>query len=143
VKLVDANVLLYGVNERSAHHRVARDWLDSALNGRETVGFAWIVLLAFVRLSTHPAVFPRPLAPADAIAVVSEWLARPTAVIIEPTPRHLEQLGEFQSGVGTAGNLVNDAHLAALAREHGAEIASFDADFARFHGVRWQQPGAP
>jgi hypothetical protein len=140
MKLVDANVLLYAINERSAHHEVARRWLDEALGGDETVGFAWLVVLAFVRLSTHPAVFPRPLTPAESIALVEDWLAQPGASVVEPTGGHVAVLGRLLSGAGTAGNLVNDAHLAALALEHSAEIVSFDADFSRFVGVRWQPP---
>jgi hypothetical protein len=140
MKLVDANVLLYAINERSAHHDVARRWLDEALGGTETVGFAWLVLLAFVRLSTHPAVFPRPLAAEESIAVVDDWLAQPGAVVVEPTSGHVAVLGRLLSGTGTAGNLVNDAHLAAMALELSAEIVSFDADFSRFVGVRWQSP---
>jgi hypothetical protein len=140
MKLVDANVLLYAINERSARHEAARRWLDEALGGDETVGFAWLVVLAFVRLSTHPAVFPRPLSTEEAIAVVEDWLAQPGAVVVEPTSGHVAVLGRLLSGAGTAGNLVNDAHLAALALEHSAEIVSFDADFSRFVGVRWRPP---
>jgi Predicted nucleic acid-binding protein, contains PIN domain len=140
MKLVDANVLLYAINERSAHHEAARRWLDEALGGAETVGFAWLVILAFVRLSTHPAVFPRPLATEESIVVVEDWLAQPGAIVVEPTDGHVAVLGRLLSGAGTAGNLVNDAHLAALALEHSAEIVSFDADFSRFAGVRWQPP---
>ena len=141
MKLVDANVLLYAVNEASPRHREARGWLDSSLNGNETVSFAWIAMLAFLRLATHEAVFQRPLAPSDAIDVLRSWLSRPTAVVVEPTHRHLDVVGELLSGVGTAGNLVNDVHLAALALEHGCELVSYDSDFARFPGLRWQAPG--
>lgn len=140
MKLVDANVLLYAVNRRSAHHDQANRWLDDALRGRETVAFAWIAMLAFLRLVTHPAVFPRPLGVQDAVDVLRHWLAQPTATVIEPTGRHLEVVAQLLSEVGTAGNLVNDAHLAALALEHGCEIVSYDADFARFAGVRWVLP---
>jgi hypothetical protein len=142
VKLVDANVLLYAVNERSRHHAEARGWLDGSLSGRETTAFAWVVMLAFLRLVTHQAVFPRPLAPEDALGALRHWLDRPAATVVEPTSRHLGVLADLLSGVGTAGNLVNDAHLAALSLEHDCEIVSYDADFARFPGVRWQTPAA-
>lgn len=141
MKLVDANVLLYAVNRDSAHHVEARTWLDASLNGRETIAFAWVVLLAFLRLVTHAAIFPRPLDPHDALDVVRGWLSRPTAVIVEPTPRHIVVLADLLVVVGTAGNLVNDAHVAALSLEHGCEIVSYDADFVRFPGVRWRTPG--
>ena len=142
MQLVDANVLLYAVNERSAHHGEARSWLDDALAGGTTVGFAWSVLLAFVRLTTHPSVFARPLATVDALAVVRGWLDRPSAVVVEPTERHLDLLTDLLTEVGTAGNLTSDAHLAALSLEHRAELVSYDGDFARFSEVRWRKPGA-
>ena len=141
MRLVDANVLLYAVNEASAHHGEARSWLDAALDGREPVGFSWTVVLAFLRLATHPAVFPRPLAIDEATAVVRSWLAQPSAVLLEPTARHVDVLAGLLAEAGTAANLVNDAHLAALAIEHDAVVVSFDADFGRFRGVRREVPG--
>ncbi len=138
--LVDANVLLCAVNERAAHHEHSRAWLRGALDGEEAVGFAWLVLVAFLRLATAPVVFPRPLATADAVATLEVWLAQPVAVRLEPTARHLAVLGGLLAEAGSGGNLVNDAHLAALAVEHDAAIVSFDSDFARFPGVRWRQP---
>ena len=140
MKLVDANVLLYAVNERSSHHRTARAWLDNALGGGDTIGFAWTVLLAFIRIATHPAIFARPLEPAAAIGIVRDWLQQPAASIVEPTARHADVLGGLLVQAGTAGNLVADAHLAALAVEHDATVVSYDVDFTRFSGVRWYMP---
>lgn len=140
MQLVDANVLLYAVNEASPQHARARGWLDAALNDHEPVGFAWLVLLAFVRLATHPAVFPRPLDVADAFGTVRGWLAQTAVLVVEPTVRHVDVLAGLLAESGTAGNLVSDAHLAALATEHDATLISFDADFARFKGVRWRAP---
>lgn len=139
--LVDANLLLYAVNGKSAPPFDRAEVADTALNGTTTVGFSWMVLLAFVRLATHPGVFDRPLAPGEALDLVRSWLAQPTAIVVEPTARHLEVVGQLLSTAGSAGNLVNDAHLAALAIEHDADLVSFDADFSRFAGVRWQRPG--
>jgi len=140
MKVVDANVLLYAVNADAPHHRTARRWLDAELNGMETVGFAWVVLLAFLRLSTNPSLFARPLAPGVAFDVVEAWLGQPAAVVLQPTPRHVDLLRGLLEPLGVAANLVNDAHLAGLALEHGAEVVSFDGDFARFGGVRWCMP---
>lgn len=141
MRLVDANVLLYAVNRASPNQERSRAWLDGALAGREAVGFAWVVLLAFLRLSTHPAVFARPLDARQATDLVRTWLAQPAAMIVEPTSRHPEVLAGLLTETGSAGNLVNDAHLAALAIEHGATITTFDADFGRFPGVGWSPPG--
>ena len=133
MKVVDANVLLHAVNRDSEHHRPAREWLDTALSRSEAVGFAWSVILAFVRVSTHPVVFPRPLTPEEALATMRAWLARPAATIVEPTARHLGVLGGLLLSAGTAGNLVTDAHLAALTIENAAELISFDSEIGRAH----------
>ncbi len=140
MKLVDANVLLYAVNSDADHHERSRRWLDASLSGADTVGFAWIALLAFVRLSTREGLFPRPLPMDAAMDRVDAWLAAPSAVVLEPTLDHGRVLRSLLAPLTTAGNLVNDAHLAALAVEHKCEIVSFDNDFSRFTGVRWQQP---
>jgi uncharacterized protein len=140
VKVVDANVLLYAVNSDSPNHTKARDWLDDSLAGSEAVAFTWLVIVAFVRISTHPSIFPNPLTSDTACEIVENWLAQPAAVMLEATSRHLGVLKGLLSTTGSGGNLVNDAHLAALATEHGAAIASFDNDFERFAGVRRYQP---
>ena len=138
--LVDANVLVHAVNEPSREHRRARSWLAGALAGTETIGVAWTVALAFLRLTTHAAVFPRPLSPEQSAAALERLLAEPASIMVEPTRRHLPLLRGLLMEAGTAGNLVNDAHLAALGLEHDATVVSFDRDFARFEGVRWRLP---
>lgn len=138
--LVDANVLLHAVNERAREHAAARGWVQEALGGGEAVAFAWAVVLAFLRLSTHPAVFPRPLSAGQAAESVERWLGSPPAVTLEPSRRHLPLLRGLLEAAGTAGNLVGDAHLAALALEHGATVVSFDRDFGRFEGLRVRRP---
>lgn len=140
MKILDVNLLLYAIDTSSPRHELARPWLERTLSGRETVGLSWTVLLAFVRLSTRSAVFLSPLAADEALDIVDEWLALPPVVVIQPGRRHAAVLRELLTDVGTAGNLVPDAHLAALAIEHGAELCSSDADFSRFSGVRWVDP---
>jgi hypothetical protein len=140
VQIVDANVLLYAVNPAAPLHERARTWLDAGLSGGETVGFAWTVLLAFVRVATSSVAFSRPLTVDEASGVVERWLDQRAAVVLEPTGRHLALLRGLLADTGTAANLVNDAHLAALALEHGAEVVSFDRDFQRFPGVRLSMP---
>jgi hypothetical protein len=140
VKLPDVNLLLYAVDETSPRHDGARIWLEQTLSGSETVAFAWVVLLAFVRLSTNTAVFAHPLGVEEALDMVDGWLAQPCVTVIAPTDRHSAVLRELLQPIGTAGNLTTDAHLAALAIEHGAQLCSCDADFGRFSGVHWANP---
>lgn len=140
MKIPDANLLLYAVDGASPRHAAARRWLEDRLSGTETVGFAWVVLLAFLRLGTNPRVFRDPLHPREALDLIEEWLAQPCAAVVEPTDRHPAILRELLEPLGTAGNLTTDAHLAALAIEHGAELCSSDADFSRFPGLRWTDP---
>lgn len=140
MKIVDANVLLYAVNSSSAHHEASRQWLDGALSGSDTVGLAWMPMLAFVRLSTKIGLFPSPLPPSDAMRQVVEWTTAPGATTVGPTARHGDVLHGLLSQLGTGGNLVTDAHLAALAIEHRASIVSYDSDFGRFAGIRWDTP---
>lgn len=140
MKIVDANVLIYAVNSDSESHEPCRRWLDGALSGDDRVGFAWVVLLAFLRLTTKPGLFPAPLAVEDAMSQVEDWLAVPSAQIVTPTGRHARLLGEMLDVVGTGANLVIDAHLAALAREHRASIVTYDRDFARFPRVTSSTP---
>jgi uncharacterized protein len=140
VNLVDANVLLYAVNEDARHHQEARTWLDGALSGDTTVAFAWVALLAFLRLATKVDLFPSPLSVDAAMDRVDAWLGAPSAVIVEPTPAHARVVRQLLRSVGVGANLVNDAQLAALAMEHRCELVSYDNDFARFEGVSWTTP---
>ncbi len=140
MRLVDVNLLLYATDARSPRHEAARRWLERQLSGHDAVAFAWPVLLAFLRVSTSHRVFERPLSADRAFDVVDRWLAQPCAVIVHPGDRHAALLRELLSPLGTAANLVSDAHLAALAIEHGAELNSCDSDFSRFSGLRWVNP---
>lgn len=140
MKLVDANVLLYAVNRDSRHHAPARAWLDGALSGQATVAFSWIVLLAFVRVTTRAGLFPSPLSVDGAMDRVDAWLGASPAVVVEPTVDHPRIVRDLLGQVGSGANLVNDAHLAALAIEHRATVVSYDHDFGRFDGVSWEVP---
>jgi toxin-antitoxin system PIN domain toxin len=140
VKIVDANVLLYAVNADAPRHGDARRWLDDSLSLGATVGFSWIALLAFVRLSTKPGIFPAPLSTSEALDDVDAWLGAPSAQVVEPTARHPSLVRGLLGAVGVGGNLVNDAHLAALSIEHRGAIVSYDSDFGRFPGVDWELP---
>lgn len=140
MKLPDVNLLLYAVDSSSPRHKAARRWLEAQLSGTETVGFAWVTLLGFLRIRTNPRVYDKPLKPSDALDVIDGWLAQPPSTVVHPTQRHAAVLRELLEPLGTAGNLTTDAHLAALAIEHGAELCSSDSDFSRFRGVRWTDP---
>jgi uncharacterized protein len=140
VILPDVNLLLYAVDAASPRQALARPWLEDRLSGSETVAFAWSVLTAFVRLGTQPSVFHEPLTSAQAFDLIDGWLALPAVIVVHPGDRHQTFLRELLEPLGTAGNLVPDAHLAALAIEHGATLASSDHDFARFAGLRWMDP---
>jgi toxin-antitoxin system PIN domain toxin len=142
VKLPDVNVLLYAANEASPAHEEARTWLETAFNEAGGVGLAWVALLGFIRLSTRRGIFPKPLTVEDAVSVVHAWLAHERATILHPSERHMTILARLLVGAQTAGNLTTDAHLAALAIEHGAILGSFDADFERFSGLRFDALGA-
>ncbi len=139
--IVDANVLLCAVDTAAAHHDDALAWLDASLAGGESVGLAWVALLAFLRISTNPAIFATPATVDDAVEQVQSWIGAPAAVVAQPGARHAGLLGALLREAGTAGNLSTDAHLAALAIEHRADIVSYDRDFARFAGVRHRLPG--
>ena len=138
--LVDANLLLYAYNPDSSHHEASRRWLEEALSGPDLVRFAWISLWAFIRISTNPQVFVRPLSPIEAHDVVASWLQQPNADVLEPGDRHLEILGTLLRSGQATGPLVMDAALAAIAVEHGATLCSTDRDFSRFAGLDWRNP---
>jgi len=140
VTLTDVNLLLYAYDASSPQHPRARAWLEERLSGSETLAFSWLVLLAFVRLGTSPRVFATPFTVGEALDRVDAWLGQPNATILEPGPRHPAILRDLLEPLGTAANLTSDAHLAALAIEHGAELGSADRDFARFPGLRHVNP---
>jgi len=140
VILVDANLLIYAYSSNFAQHATARDWFDSQINGLTRVGLPWASLLAFLRVITNPRIFPRPLPMAKAWDQVSGWLACETVWVPAPTERHAGVLATLLAQPGVHGNLVPDAHLAALAIEHGLTLCSADGDFARFSSLRWINP---
>jgi hypothetical protein len=140
VKIVDLNVLLYAVNEDAFHHKPVLRWWERALSGDEPVGLAWIVLLGFLRLSTNPAVFRRPLDVEAAIDAVDAWLSLDSTRLVQEKEEHWDILRSLLTHAGAAGNLTTDAHLAALAVSHGAVLVSCDTDFGRFKELRWENP---
>ena len=141
MKLPDVNVLLYARDQTARRHATARQWLETALSGSETVGLAWVVLLGFMRISTNPRAYDQPLSVADALDQLDEWIDLSSTAIVAPTSRHPTILRGLIEAAGTAANLTTDAHLAALAIEHGATLATFDGDFHRFNGLKLEYLG--
>lgn len=135
----DVNLLIYAIDRDSPLQEKASAWLKSALVGTESVGFVWNVLIGFLRITTR-ANFPNALTVEQGFEAINDWLSGRNARIIEPGPRHQALLRELLTATGTGGNLVSDAHLAAIAIEHDAEVCSNDADFGRFPGLRWRNP---
>jgi toxin-antitoxin system PIN domain toxin len=138
--LTDANLLLYAYNRDAAEHPKARRWLEEQLSASDLFCFSWQTLTAFLRISTNPRAFPQPLSIKDAAEIVSQWLERPQAVILQPGERHWTIYSNLLTTGQASGPLVMDAHLAALAIEHGARLATTDRDFARFAGVKVINP---
>ena len=136
----DVNLLIYAVNGDAPHHAAARDWLERALTDPRPVGLTWIVLLAFLRLTTRPGIFARPMDLEQALGYVDEWLDLPGVRLLTPTASHWGILQGLLRSAGTAGNLSSDAHLAAIAIGHAATLASADHDFRRFEGLDFVNP---
>jgi uncharacterized protein len=140
VILIDVNLLIYATFENTVQHRVAREWVEAQFNGPIRVGLPWSCLLGYLRISTNPRAFAGAIKMSDAWDQVDGWLANQTVWIPEPTERHAKVLGQLLSQPGIHGDLVSDAHLAALAIEHGLTLYSTDGDFARFRDLKWQNP---
>ncbi|MEE4331327.1 MAG: type II toxin-antitoxin system VapC family toxin [Wenzhouxiangella sp.] len=139
----DVNLLVYAINADAPQHERARVWWDEALSGSETVGMTWLVMTSFLRLTTHSRVFRNPMTSNQALAFTTSWLAQPCVEAIAPGDRHWLVLSQLLRDSGTAGNLTNDAHLAAIAIEHDACLHSADNDFHRFPGLKHHNPLAP
>lgn len=140
MKLIDVNVLLYAVNENSDRHEEVRRWWENAHAGDESIGLAWMVLSGFLRISTNPRVYSQPMTVGQALAEVDRWLSADLVTTVVEKPEHWNVLRSLLSEAGTAGNLTTDAHLAAFAITHDATLVSCDNDFARFKGLRWENP---
>ncbi len=138
--LVDANILLYAEDSLHPRNQQAREWWDGRLSQTETVCLCWTVLSAFIRIGTNPRVFEHPLSLEQALARVQSWLDQPCTRVVRPTERHWTVFQQMLTDGQASANLVTDAHLAALAIEHGCELASTDSDFARFPKLKWSNP---
>lgn len=138
--LVDANILLYAEDSLSSLHRQAREWWDDRLSRDEPVCLCWTVLSAFIRIGTNPRVFEHPLSLEQALARIQGWFEQPCTRVIRPTEQHWTIFRQMLTAGQAVANLVTDAHLAALAIEHGCALASTDSDFVRFPKLKWINP---
>jgi toxin-antitoxin system PIN domain toxin len=138
--ITDVNLLLNAYNRAFPDHLAARKWWEDSMNDRQAIGLPWVTILGFVRMMTNPRVMLNPMTVETAILAAESWLDQPNVEVVEPGPRHSVILFRLLRQAGVAGNLTTDAHLAALAIEHQARLASTDADFARFPDVRWFNP---
>jgi len=143
VIIPDVNLLIYAYNRDAPHHARARTWWENLLNSDSPVALPWVTVLGFIRLMTHRTVLVTPLTPRRAMEHVGSWIAQTNVELLDPGERHLEILDRMLAVLGTGGNLITDAHLAALAIEHQCELCSNDTDFARFPGLRWRNPLLP
>ena len=140
MKLVDANVLLYADNEDAEHHAVSNQWLTEALSGVETLMVPWVSVLSYLRISTNPTAQTHPNSVGESLDFIGTVLSAPPVINGEPDHRHLDRMADLLAATGRGGNLVNDAHLGALALQYDAKVISYDNDFGRFPGVRWERP---
>jgi uncharacterized protein len=140
VKIVDSNVLIYAINTAVPEHTRCRDWLEKALTGTEEIGFNWIAISGFLRITTHPHLLAQPLGVHEAVQHVDEWLAAPVVRLVDPGEDYWSVVKDLLLAAGRGGNLVTDAHLAALAISHNATLVSCDGDFARFRRLKWENP---
>jgi toxin-antitoxin system PIN domain toxin len=140
VILVDANILLYAEDKLSPQHEAARTWWDAQLSGSSPVCLCWTVISAFIRIASNSRVFENPLSVPQTLKRVQSWLDQPCARLIEPTDRHWLVFQLMLTEGQALGILVTDAHLAALAVQHGCELMSTDVDFARFPRLKWTNP---
>jgi toxin-antitoxin system PIN domain toxin len=138
--LIDANFLIYAHNSLAQQHERARQWLRGALDSGEAIGLSWVTLLAFLRITTGPRSFIDPMSLEEAGGIVTAWLAHPGVSVLHPTERHWPILSRLLADGQARGPLVMDAHLAALAIEHGATLCTTDRDFTRFKGLRLLNP---
>ena len=136
----DANLLLYAEDSLSLHHEKARTWWDGVLSESEPVNLCWPVLNAFIRIATNARLHQRPLTADEATACVQSWFDQSCVRLVGPSENHWALFQRQIRDSGAVGSLIPDAHLAALAIEHGCTLYSADQDFAKFPSLRWVNP---
>lgn len=140
MKILDVNLLIYAVNRADSAHEAVSNWWKQNLQSSEVLGFPWFSIVGFIRISTLPQVFPRPLSNLEAVEQIDLWLDHSQVTVIAESPDHWSVFKDCLHEIGKGGNLIPDAHLAALAISRGATLVSCDNDFARFRHLRWENP---
>lgn len=140
MKIIDLNLLIYASNRDAPNYEKAKKWWENCLCGSESIGLPWVVLLGFLRITTHPAIMPHPITHHQAIDIIDSWLAWEPTQIIRSTNRHWNILKQLITHTGAAANLTTDAHIAAFAIEKGGVLYSSDNDFSRFPNLKWKNP---
>ncbi len=136
----DINLLVYAYNSESPYHKKAKLWWEETVNGDTRIGVPWLVSAGFVRLMTHHRVLQDPITPSEAVGKVESWFQYDNVIPVNPGAGHLTHFRQNLEAAGVGGNLVSDAHIAAIAMEYQAEVHSNDSDFGRFSGLRWVNP---
>lgn len=138
--VVDANLLVYAYHSVGPEHEPSRRWLDDQLAGDQQLALPWESLNAFTRIVSNPRIFSHPSTTLQAWEQVEAWLRMPTTWVPVTTPQHGSIAADLHRGGEYSANDVPDIHLAALAISHGLKLATHDAGFARFEGLRWFDP---
>ena len=136
----DINLLLYAYNEESPFHDAARQWWENTINGSEPVGIPWVVSIGFIGLMANPNTMASPVSTTEAAGYVEEWFQHEHILLVNPDDDHIRHLRRNLQVAGGGGNLVADAHIAAIAMEHQAEVHTNDSDFDRFSGLKRRNP---
>jgi hypothetical protein len=138
---LDANILIYASDESSPFHRKAVELVGSFSVGADLLCLAWPTLMAYQRIVTHPRIFHRPLSPGKAWENVRNLLALPRIRAIGELPEFAEDYSKVTKAFAVRGNLVPDAHLATILRQHGVGVLySADTDFRKFDFLKIVNP---
>jgi len=143
VILPDTNILVYAYNANAPEHKAARSWFEQRLSDAEPVALTWATISGFLRITTNARIMEKPIRISKATEIIDQWLTQPAIRVIRPGERHWTILKKLLTTINLGGNLITNAHLAALAIEHDCELCSSDTDFARFPGLRWHNPLRP
>lgn len=140
MNLIDVNLLVYAVNSTASQHHPVKKWLEEMTSSGAPIVFPWVTIIGFLRVATNAKALPNPLTTNQALSSLQQWLGRDHVHIVEPGPWHWQILSEMIARFNLVGNSLTDAHLAAMAIEHGWTLYSADRGFARYPNLKWVNP---